>query len=102
MGNASVKILIDTRHYDASVTLKRVDHLADAFDDPHLSNYLEKVIRAKINDALIEFNVLAGLVRANKRDLIGGFEMLVGQLHDDRMRKMREYGDQVLGSFDEI
>lgn len=101
MGNG-VKVLIDTKHFEAKIALKSTNYIRNSLENGAISEYLEKVMREKITEGLVEFHIMVGIMERDREDLLDGFRILTGRLYEERMKIIREFSAKILGGKDAL
>ena len=91
MGNDSVRVLLETRHFKADINIFGLRKMRALAEDPDTGKYLEVLMQEKIQLGLMEFNIMAAITEANDRDKLYELREKLNQSHEDRMKIIREF-----------
>jgi len=95
--SGDVKICVSANRFDAIITIKKPNGIADILKNKELADYMEKILKEKLTGAMMEFSIMAALLAANNGVGAEGFGRLVQELHDQQMKAFNLFTDAVMG-----
>ena len=102
MGNDGVRVILNERHFKATIDVSGLQKTRAFAEDPETGKCLELILREKIELALMEFNIIAALTATNNREMIYDLRSRLEQSYEDRQKILREFGAKLMGRADVI
>ena len=97
MENGDVRIILDARHFRATIDVSGLRRTRAFAEDPESGKYLEVLLKEKIELGLMEFNIMSALTATNDMDLIYRLRDRLDKSYEDRMKIIREFSDMLYG-----
>jgi hypothetical protein len=98
MGNG-VRLMIQTDHFDADISLKKMDGLKSELKKARYSGQLQSIIKEKIAEGLMEFRLLDILSRVGDRTAISRCRWFLESLYRLRRQAVAGFLKRAIGGF---